>query len=342
MICKPLKQISELLRDAPGASNPTLHLSLIALMLSHLPGPCKPVKRRDWLNLSKLADSEHTHIRHQVATILACASRKESIGALVGELLVNLEMINESLVVGETVPEARSAAQLNESFLVLKQKESSLEKVDFISAFIRAHVLYHGCEDFPIELVVSLWRKSAQMPAINASLSLLLKSLVQHHWRLLVPLSRTLSTHIIELSNNRAESVRRATRELAREWFTRGSSTLVWHHQFGEFVRRELGSLESAPIVEKSDRISFVGAIVVAFGAYLTEDDMLDLVSVILRMLKDALNKDQAGVKGALFELAESLVSSRHRLAPLALCQLHHLTRAHLNRFHTFFRKFPA
>ena len=59
-------------------------------LFSYLPGPCKPIKRRDWLNLLKHATSRHQIVLQQVATILACASKKEKTDAIFGELMITL------------------------------------------------------------------------------------------------------------------------------------------------------------------------------------------------------------------------------------------------------------
>jgi len=326
--------MTAILRDLSGASNPTAHLSVIALVLSYHPGPCKPIKRRDWLNLLKLASSEHEAVRNQVATILACASRKEKTATLFGELLITLANLSSALIGAETVPESRSIAEVNDSFLVLATSMDGLARVRFISRFLTSHLAFHGGLNFPLDVFICVWRRSALMSGAFEALSSLLLGLIRQRHAPLLPLSKTISAHLIELTNHRNEHVRAIARQVAIEWFTIDRCNgIVTHHLFGAFVQREIKQLEQRN-AEQIGRMGLVGSLIGAFGPFLPEMAMVEATSATLRMLADLISQFNPSLKAALIDLAGSLVHCQHHMAPMALCQMHVLIAALFNSRH--------
>merc|ERR1711920_150732 len=80
--------------------------------------------------------------------------------------------------------------------------------------------------------------------------------------------------------------------------------------------------------------MALVATVIGAFGPFLGEMTMVEATSATLRMLKDSINQFNPSLKSGLIDLASSLVKCQHHLAPMALCQMHVLIKAHFNSRH--------
>ena len=246
----------------------------------------------------------------------------------------NADDLSSALVGSEPVPEARSITDLNESFLVLSKEMESISKIQFITSFMKASIAAHGCQDFPIESYLLLWKKSALMVGVFEALSGLLAALIQQQYRSLLPLSKTISGHLMDLVGHKNESVRKTARNLTRAWVERTGPTnaVTTDHRFGAFIASELKGLE-VENTEQIGKLELLARLIGSFGPFIPDETMIELTSILLRLLHSKIDKYQPELKIAIMKLAEEMVKCRHNLAPMALCQLDELVLCHLKRY---------
>lgn len=207
-----------------------------------------------------------------------------------------------------------------------------LARVRFIAHFMKVHLAYHGGVDFPLDVFIVIWRKSALMSSVFEPLSKLLISLIRQRHALFVPLSKTISSHLIELTGHKSPQIRAMSRHVAIEWFTGDKCNgIITHHQFGTFVQREIKQLEAE---KQPDQMGLVATVIGAFGPFLGEMTLVEATSALLRMLKGSIDQFNPSLKSGLIDLASSLIKCQHHLAPMALCQMHVLVNAHFNSRH--------
>ena len=246
----------------------------------------------------------------------------------------NADDLSSALVGSEPVPEARSITDLNESFLVLSKEMEPISKILFITSFMKASIAAHGCQDFPIESYLLLWKKSALMVGVFEALSGLLVALIQQQYRSLLPLSKSVSGHLMDLVGHKNESVRKTARNLTRAWVERTGPTnaVTTDHRFGAFIASELKGLE-VENTEQIGKLELLARLIGSFGPFIPDETMIELTSILLRLLHSKIDKYQPELKIAIMNLAEEMVKCRHNLAPMALCQLDELVLCHLKRY---------
>merc|ERR1719215_1247866 len=129
----------------------------------------------------------------KAATILAAASTKDQFEDLYNEVLILLDQISPLLLSKKMErPSERTLGTLNDSLLILNQNYGDEEEVEesaeilhnrlhFTVCFLRGHILYHGCVDFPVEEFFALLRHTSVVPAVLKLLSEPALSIVKSH-----------------------------------------------------------------------------------------------------------------------------------------------------------------
>ena len=210
----------------------------------------------------------------------------------------------------------------------------SIDKIQFIVSFLKANIAAHGCQDFPIESYLVLWKKSALMVGVFEALSGLLLALVHQQYRSFLPLSKALSGHLMDLVGHKNESVRKTARNLTKAWIERTGPTncVTTDHRFASFIVSELKGLE-VENTEQIGKLDLMARLIGSFGPFVPDESMIELTSILLRLLHSKIDRYQPQLKIAVMNLAGEMIKCRHNLAPMALCQIDELVLCHLKRY---------
>ncbi|CAG5107880.1 Oidioi.mRNA.OKI2018_I69.chr1.g3534.t1.cds [Oikopleura dioica] len=226
-----LSWANDILSRIRQASNSDAYLSILLILLSSFGGPCRQVKRKMWLNLATFASSPDHILRLKAATILSAASTKDQFEDLYNEMLLLLDQISPMLLSKNVEkPEERTLETLNTSLLIFNQSfvenEEELEesaeilyrRLHFTVSFLRGHILYHGCVDFPVEDFFAILRHTAVDPAVLRLLSSLALSIVKSYSQELLLVNNNVAEVLSGLYAADKAGVADAIEETLLEW----------------------------------------------------------------------------------------------------------------------------
>lgn len=337
-----LSWVNDILSRIRQASNSDVYLSILLILLSSFGGPCRQVKRKMWLNLATFASSPDNILRMKAATILAAASTKDLFEDLYNEVLIILDQISPLILSKKFErPSERTLGTLNDSLLILNQTFQDDEEVEesaeilhnrlhFTICFLRGHILYHGCVDFPVEEFFALLRQTSVVPGVLKLLSALALSIVKSHSAEMLLVNNNVAEVLSSLYASDKVGVADAVEETLLEWINQVGVLGSLHRtkNFERLAEKIFKKLEKPEIKD----IALLRSFVTAYGTYIKPALLVDATSTVFRRL---VNDSQ--VNGAsetipeLLKIVQELTQLTNSKFPTPLLLARQLARLYLS-----------
>ena len=123
-------------------------------------------------------------------------------------------------------------------------------RLHFTICFLRGHILYHGCVDFPVEEFFALLRQTSVVPAVLALLSELALSIVKSHSAEMLLANNNVAEVLSSLYASDKVGVADAVEETLLEWINQ-VGVLGSLHRTKNFERL------AQKIFKKLEKVSF-------------------------------------------------------------------------------------
>jgi len=278
----------------------------------------------------------------KAATILAAASTKDQFEDLYNEVLIILDQISPLLLSKQVErPSERTLGTLNESLLILNQTYQDEEEVEesaeilhnrlhFTICFLRGHILYHGCVDFPVEEFFALLRHTSVVPGVLKLLSALALSIVKSHSAEMLLANNNVAEVLSSLYASDKVGVADAVEETLLEWINQVGVLGSLHRtkNFERLTKKIFKKLEKPEIKD----IALLRSFVTVYGTYIKPALLVDATSTVFRRL---VNDSQ--VSGAsetipeLLKIVQELVQLTNSKFPTPLLLARQLARLYLS-----------
>ena len=246
------------------------------------------------------ATSPDATSRSKAATILSCASTKDQFSDLYVELLILLEQISPVLIPpGEEIPSPRSITVLSESLLVWKVSREEpvgskmehltlLSRLDFLSKFIRSHILYRGVANFPVEEFLQVVNSSASLSDAFGPVAEIISVFITHHSAELLQIGSLFSTVLLGLSLHTNSDVREVARELIAAWVDQVGPLSGIHErkQFDQLLDKVIQDL---PNSSQTSSLTLIFSLINGMGSYLNAKSLVNVTSVLIKTLTGKL-----------------------------------------------------